>query len=246
MTTVYLIRHGQTDTNIFDGINGSASNQPLNATGLAMAANLTPVFASVPLDAIYASDLIRAVQTAEGVRGTRDMEIRIEPNLQEMDFGLMDGMSGIEAKRAFPKEFRTWARQPEKFHPPGSHEGWKDFQVRLVKAFLKIVRENRGKRIAIVGHGAAFSVLTAKLLGLSLHDYRLAPMLSNGAYRVLQIEDDGHFFIDAFEHCEHLPKEWRLRRRHLRARSKRARKMPRRVFYAPLKMTEKEMKQYAD
>ena len=246
MTTVYLIRHGQTDTNIFDGINGSASNQPLNETGLAMAANLTPVFADVPLDAIYASNLTRAIQTAEGVRGTRKMEIVTDPDLQEMDFGRMDGMSGKQAKQAFPKEFRIWARQPEKFHPPGSHEDWKLFQVRLVKAFLRIVRENRGKCVAIVGHGAAFSVLTAKLLGLPLRDYRLLMMLSNSAYRILQIEDDGHLFIDTLEHCEHLPPEWRLRRRRARAAQKRARKMPRRVFYAPLKMTKKERKQYAD
>ena len=245
MTTVYLVRHGQTDTNIFNGINGSASNQPLNETGLEMAANLTAVFENVPLDAIYASTLTRAIQTAEGVRGTRDMEIKTDADLCEIDFGYMDGMSGKEAAVAYPQESWIWNRHAERFQPPGSSESLKSFRARVTKAFLRIVRENRGKRVAVVGHGLAFLLLMGKLLGVRLHAYRLMNFLSNTGYCVLQIEDDGHVYMDALEHREHLKPGWELPQRRLTARYRRVRREgPRRVFYAPLKMRKKEQKTY--
>ena len=62
MTTLYLIRHGQTANNLIGTFNGSESDQPLNETGLEMAAALTKAFASIKLDAIYASPILRAMK----------------------------------------------------------------------------------------------------------------------------------------------------------------------------------------
>lgn len=241
MTTIYLIRHGQTDTNIKDGFNGSATDQPLNAVGEQMAADLTPVFADIPLDVIYSSPLRRAMKTAEGVRGDRPLEILVDPALRETDFGELDGLDWLEAKKEYPRACYQWIHDVKHFRAPGATEGVRDVSVRVVAAFLRILRENRGKTVAIVGHGMAFSLLTAKLLGKSAAQYRLYPMLGNTAYRVLEIEDDGHFYLDRWEHNEHVRPEWRMRRRHMRHRIRRARScLPGTFFWTPLKITKKE------
>ena len=247
MTRIYLIRHGQTDTNIFGGFNGLRNDLPLNATGEVMIKGLTPTFAEIPLDAIYVSPLRRAMQTAEAVRGEKDLPLLIEPQMQETDFGLLDGLSWKEGKARYPRECNVWIKRPERFHPPEASESVRDVWARVFTSFLRIVRENRGKTVAIVAHGMVFTMLTSKLLGLSLHRYRLNPMLSNAAYRILDVEDDGHVYIDQWEHNEHLEPQWILRRKGLRQRFRRAyRKIPRRGYHPALRMTKKEMKQYGN
>ena len=247
MTRIYLVRHGQTENNTHDGFNGCVSDQPLNKTGETMVARLTPVLAHVQLDAIYTSPLRRAVQTAEAVRGTREMELRLDPRLRETDFGRMDGMNWKEAKAKYPEACREWGRHPERFCAPGAVEGVREVSARVMSAFLQILRENRGKTVAIVAHGMVFALLTSKLVGYSVHDYRRTPMINNAAYRVLQIEDDGHLFINEWEHNAHLEDTWCFRPRRFRKRMRLERaRIPRHAFYAPLKMTKKEKKQYGN
>lgn len=247
MTTIYLIRHGQTDTNIFGGFNGSANDQPLNAVGLEMAARLAPVFAEIPLDAIYVSPLRRAVQTAEAVRGAREMELRLDPRLRETDFGELDGLSWQEAIKKYPVECWEWSRRPATFQAPGASESVREIWVRVYTAFLQILRENRGKTVAIVAHGMVFSLLTTKLFGIKLKHYRWFPMISNAAYRVLKIEDDGHFDLDKWEYHEHLDPSWCLHPRHLRKRTRTERRIiPRRAFCAALKRKKGECERYGN
>ena len=162
---------------------------------------------------------------------------------QETDFGLLDGLSWKEGKARYPRECRVWLRQPERFHPPGASESVRDVWVRVFSSFLRILRENRRKTVAIVAHGLVFSLLTARLLGFPLHRYRLNPMLSNAAYRVLEIEDDGHVYIGQWEHNAHLEPQWIIHRSKLRQRIRRAyRSYPRRAYHPALRMTKKEMK----
>ena len=247
MTTIYLIRHGQTDTNTHDGFNGCATDQPLNAVGLEMVARLTPALAQVPFDAIYASHLRRAVQTAEAVRGTRDMALRIDPRLRETDFGFLDGKTWQAAKAAYPLPCREWVKRPATFRAPGAEESVRDVSVRIFSAFLQILRENRGKTVAIVAHGMVFSLLTAKLLGVKVKHYRRLPMLANASYRVLHIEDDGHISLNEWEQNAHLEPSWRSRPRHLRNRIRRERcNIPRRAFCAALKMKKREAERYGN
>ena len=247
MTTVYLIRHGQTDTNIISGFNGSASDQPLNATGEKMVMTLTPLFADIHLDAMYTSPLRRAVKTAEAVRGDKELALQFDPDLRETDFGFLEGLSWTEGKKRYPKDCRVWIRTPERFRAPGASESVHDVWARVFTSFLRIVRENRGKTVAIVAHGMVFTLLTSRLLGYPLCRYRLTPMPSNASYRILEIEDDGHVFIDSWEHNDHLEPQWVLRRSNLRARFRRSyRNIPRRSYHPALKMTKKERTQYAD
>lgn len=74
MTRVYMIRHGETDWNKAHRLQGW-SDIPLNERGRAQAACAAKMMASVPLDVIYTSPLKRAVETADIIRGERDIPV---------------------------------------------------------------------------------------------------------------------------------------------------------------------------
>ncbi len=203
MTTVYLIRHGQTDNNLIGCYNGCKSDQPLNDLGKRQAAALTAPFAKILPDVIYASPLRRAVMTAEGVRGDRDMPITTVYDLREMDMGDLDGVTFAEAREKHAEIWHNWHEEPEKLRMPNG-ESFHETQARAVAAISKIVRENRGKKIAIVAHGSLLCLSMAHLLGLSLAQRYSVPYLMNTAYHELLIEDNGYFSVEAFRCCEHL------------------------------------------
>lgn len=223
MTTLYLIRHGQTDNNIIDCFNGILSDQPLNKTGMEMAAGLTKAFADVRLDAIYASPLKRAYMTAEGVRGERDMEILTDPDLMEMSFGAWDGLTYKQAKARDPELIRAWKKDFGHFCAPDGGETSKDVATRVFRAVLRIVRAHRGETVAIAAHGLALHLLLVKLLRCPVAKYRRYQGFYNAAYGVLEIEDDGHFRITAWGKRDHYkPEQVRPPRRRLVRRNMKA------------------------
>lgn len=218
MTTLYLIRHGQTDNNIYGGFNGTRSNQPLNATGRKMAAALTPAFADIPLDAIYTSPLKRAMATAEGVRGGRQIPMIIDPDIREIDFGVWDGTAYLDSKRKYPQEMRRWHRDLAHFIAPGGSESAHDVSVRMFRAVLRILRAHRGGTVALVSHGCALDFWLTHALGMPIQSFHKIAGLYNTAYGVVEIEDDGHFTVKEWNKREHYHPEEVLPSRHRRAR----------------------------
>ena len=232
MTTLYLIRHGQTDNNIILCFNGTRSNQPLNQTGMEMAAGLTEAFADVKLDAIYASPLLRAYQTAEGVRGERDMEIVTDPDLMEMPFGEWDGLTYQQAKERDPELAKMWKRDFTHFRAPGEQERPGDVATRMFRSILRIVRAHRGGTVAIASHGLALHVWLARALRLPMKKYGHYAGLYNAGYGVIEIEDDGHFRVKVWGKRDHYkPEQIKPYRRKLVRRN--TAKLPDKNLYHP-------------
>ena len=203
MTTLYLIRHGQTDNNLIGSYNGCKSDQPLNALGLRQAAALTAPFAVHLPDVICASPLRRAIMTAEGVRGNRDMPIKTIYDIREMDMGDLDGVTFAETRERYAEIWHNWHEEPEKLQMPNG-ENFYNVQDRAAAAISQLVRENRGKKIAVVAHGALLALVMARFLGLSLRERYRVPYLTNASYHTLLIEDDGHFTVPVFRCVDHL------------------------------------------
>ena len=203
MTTLYLIRHGQTDNNLLCRFNGCASDQLLNEVGMEMAKGLTEAFADVKLDAIYSSPLKRAYMTAEGVRGDRDLKIVTDPDLMEMDFGRWDGMTWSDILRISSVEQKRWLHDIAHFRAPGATEGGREAAARMLRALLRIVREHRGQTVAVASHGFAISACVARMLRVPLSKYRRLYGMHNTGYAIIEIEDDGHFTVKAWNKRDH-------------------------------------------
>ena len=87
---IYLIRHGETDWNLEQRLQG-ATDIPLNENGLELARETAQGLKEVPFDLIYTSPLKRAKQTAEILRGERDIPLIEEPRIREICFGIYEG-----------------------------------------------------------------------------------------------------------------------------------------------------------
>ena len=133
-----LVRHSETDWNAERRWQGHA-DVPLNDRGREQAQRLAEELAAEKLDAICASDLARARETAEIVGATLGVEVVVDPDLREIDVGSRQG--------------RTWSEvddQPEWDGEP--HEAHAERVLRAVRA---IAERHPSQRVLVVTHGGS-------------------------------------------------------------------------------------------
>lgn len=160
-TTLYLIRHGVTGWNKKKKYCGYM-DVPLSAEGRGQAKMLSVRVKGVKFDAVYASNLKRALKTASIVFGKRRAIIQV-PELQEMNFGVLEGLNHDEIVKKYGRVYSDWLRDPFKNNlPKGEPIG--AFQKRITKAVKRIIAANRGKTVAAVCHGGAISVFVMAIL----------------------------------------------------------------------------------
>lgn len=93
----YIFRHGETDGNVKNIVQGSGIDMPLNEHGKEQAAALRDVFADLDFSTIYSSQMTRARQTAEIVASGRGAKVIPLNGLEEIHFGDAEGMLSEEA-----------------------------------------------------------------------------------------------------------------------------------------------------
>ena len=104
VTTILLARHGQTDWNRERRWQGLA-DPPLNEVGREQARALARSLDGVAIDAVYASDLRRATETAEIVAARLELPVQTDPGLREIDVGEWSGLTTAEIEGRFPEAF---------------------------------------------------------------------------------------------------------------------------------------------
>lgn len=137
MTTLYLVRHGETVDNARHIMQGQTQGA-LNEEGLRQARELSGRMASVPIDAFVASDLKRSVETAEILAAPHGMLVTTTPLLRERDWG---GFTG----RYIPDlQGETW---------PDDIESLPALQKRARQFLAWVLEHYPGQRVLAVGHG---------------------------------------------------------------------------------------------
>ena len=117
MVRLVLIRHGQTEWNKSGRYQGQ-SDVKLSEEGLAQARCLAEHFPVAHLDAVYASDLSRAMMTAEIVAEKFNLEVRPEPAFRELSFGDWEGLTYEEIVAAWPDAMRNFLAHPDILEVP--------------------------------------------------------------------------------------------------------------------------------
>ena len=174
LTRVVAVRHGETAWNVQTRIQGQI-DVALNAAGREQALRLSRALVGEPFDAIYASDLQRAADTARAVADRMGLPVRTEVSLRERAFGDFEGLTWAEVEQHHPQASRRWRERDASFGPPGG-ETLAVFYERAVLALAAIAARHRGQHIAIVTHGGVLDAL-----------YRAASRIALDAPRTWQL-----------------------------------------------------------
>jgi len=186
-TTILLVRHGQTDWNLAHRWQGHI-DIPLNETGRRQARLLARRLETLPIKAIYTSDLIRASETANIVAEPLGILPIPDPALRERNGGKFQSLTFDELEEQYPE---TWPRvRLENATPP---EGESLFEVagRLTATYEAIARRHTGQLVLLVSHGGALNLLIATIVGLPLGKTARISLRGNTGLSIVEIGDNG-------------------------------------------------------
>ncbi|MDD5195133.1 MAG: histidine phosphatase family protein [Candidatus Omnitrophica bacterium] len=170
ITKLFLIRHGTTRWNKERRYCGH-KDVPLSREGKYQAKQLYKRLSGMSFDRVYASDRKRAIQTAQII--FKSLCVKRIPDLREINFGVLEGLSHEEILKKYPDNYRIWLKDPFRDCIPKA-ESLRSFQRRVTSALNKIVKLNAGKNIAVISHGGAISIFIAGILK-SKHFWRHIP-----------------------------------------------------------------------
>jgi 2,3-bisphosphoglycerate-dependent phosphoglycerate mutase len=186
MATILLARHGETDWNAERRWQGH-TDRPLTPRGREQAEALAERLTETALEAVYASDLTRARETAAAVAKRRGLEVRTTPDLREVDVGAWAGLTKTEAQTRFPQAFARW-----KEGYPGWDDGetYEQMSARVTGAIRRIAERHPDQPVLVVSHGGAIRAIHATALGLDVHTYRrLRPVEPNARLSAVCVID---------------------------------------------------------
>ncbi|MCH8055577.1 MAG: histidine phosphatase family protein, partial [Deltaproteobacteria bacterium] len=98
---LFLLRHGETDWNLQGRCQGVA-DLDLNERGKQQAVEVAEYLSREKIDAIYSSDLKRALQTAEAIRRFHDLEVTVDSDFRELDHGEFEGLTFTDIRASYP------------------------------------------------------------------------------------------------------------------------------------------------
>jgi broad specificity phosphatase PhoE len=161
-TRLLLIRHLEPDRSVHGRAYGSL-DAPLTALAVKQATKLARALDGVHLDAVYASPLHRALETATPLAVHRRLVPVVHEGLREIDFGEIEGSRYEEVEQSRPDLFRSWMSDPTKVSFPGG-ESFADVRLRVLAAVEEIRARHRGSGVALVAHvGVTRAIVAASL-----------------------------------------------------------------------------------
>ena len=185
-TKFYVVRHGESVGNLHRICLGH-TDLDLTELGLMQAEKTADALSDVNFDAIYSSDLVRAVHTAEPHAIKRGLEINKNADFRELYFGNWENASVLMLKEKFHDEFMIGWRQNFGTFTAPEGESVVEMAQRMVEGVKNIAKEYPGETILITSHAAAIRALWGKISGYKPCEWAEAyPFPTNASYSVLE------------------------------------------------------------
>ena len=166
-TQLYFIRHGEVEERYHKVFGGCRIDMALSDLGHRQAAALAEWFGDDPLDAVYASPMLRVNQTMSPLLEKRGIKPTIMEDLREVDFGAWTGFRWDEVKEKFGVSAFDWLEILEKGQI-SSGENAADLLGRVQPCLDQILQDNPHRSVAVFCHGGIIRVMLALLLELPL------------------------------------------------------------------------------
>ncbi len=205
MTEIYLIRHTQAEGNLYRMMQGHWDGD-VTPDGRLQIAALSKRFEKVHVDAVYSSDLYRAMETAGAITGPHRLPLHTDPDLREINLGPWEALFFANVFRDEPESAELFLFDPDHWVREGA-ETFGQVTERAYAALERIARRHEGQTVAVVSHGVTIRCLLAKITGTPLNETKRLPIGGNTA--VSRLLWDGERFTAAYlndaSHLEGLP-----------------------------------------
>ncbi|MEV7212612.1 bifunctional RNase H/acid phosphatase [Kitasatospora cineracea] len=203
-TTLVLLRHGETPLTPLKRFSGSTGSDPgLSEKGRWQAERAAEALAARgTVQAVVASPMLRTRQTAEAAARRLGLEVRIEEDLRELDFGAWEGLGFAEVMERHPADLTSWLGSADA-KPTGSTESLHTLARRVARARDRIVRQHAGRTVLVVSHVSPIKTLVRLALGAppdSVHRMEL----SAAALCAVQYYRDGNASLRLLNDTSHL------------------------------------------
>ena len=202
MTTVYLVRHAEAEGNLYRRAQGHL-DATITDRGYRQIAALAKRFESVPIDAVYASDLTRTQTTALSVTVSHHLPLHITPDLREIGVGSWEDQTWAQIGYFEQEQLVLFNTDIEKWHIPGG-ESIDHVRERMLRALKTIIAENPDRTVTVFSHGMALRTLIGTLQGLSTHEIDSTGHAENTAVTKLECDETGIRVI-YYNDASHLP-----------------------------------------
>ena len=199
-TRIIAIRHGETAWNVDTRIQGQL-DIPLSANGRWQAERLAGALRDEPIEAIYASDLARAWETAYYLGQVQGQPVTKEIGLRERDFGDFEGKTFAEIEVLLPEQSMRWRKRDPEFSPAGG-ESLIALRARVVQTVERLAAKHPGKQIALVSHGGVMDVLYRAATRLEIQAPRTWALGNTAINRLLWTP--GGFALVGWADTQHL------------------------------------------
>ena len=200
MTTIYLIRHGQAEGNLYRRCH-SWHNGLLTLKGREQLKALENRFQSIHIDAVYSSDLYRAMSTAGAIYRPRGLTLRIDPSLREIGAGVWEDVPWGQLLHDHRDSLTIFLDCDPGWQVEGS-ETFLHVRQRMDQAIRRIAAAHPNQTVAVTSHGCAIRCGLSAWLGLQLNQVNQVPLsnntgvakleVENGQVRVVYYNDDSH------------------------------------------------------
>lgn len=202
MTTLLLIRHGQSEANLSNCFAGHL-DAPLTELGRQQAACTAAFVAGAySVDVVYASDLSRAFATGEAVSEKVGVAIRPEIGLREIEAGQWEGVPFSQLQETYPEDYGLWLTDIGNSRATGG-ESVAELANRVEATLRQIAEENPGKTVVIATHATPIRSVQWKVSGKSLGHMKQIPWVSNASVTELFYENGG-FRLGEIAQDDHL------------------------------------------
>lgn len=188
-TLLYLIRHGATSANeqVPYILQGCSVDLPLSPTGKKQAEDVGQLLKNRRIDAVYASRLQRARETAEHIAIHHQLQIETLAGIEECDVGDWEKLDWGAIRERYPEAYRRFQDSPYETPYLGG-ESYQQVFDRAWPALADLLERHRGQTVAVVSHNVVCRVVLAELLGLEKHRAKELRQV-NGGVNVIQYRE---------------------------------------------------------
>ena len=201
MTILYLIRHAEAEGNVFRRLQGQYDAM-ITPNGMKQIAALQKRFESIPVDAVYASDLTRTCTTAAAIYRAKNLPLHKDARFREIGCGVWENLPFGYLDHIDPERNRDFTCRPRQWQVEGS-EHFEDYTHRFLEAMEEVARRHEGGTAAIFSHGM---VMRGVIQSLFFPEKENLGHSENTAVTKLRWEN-GTYTLEYLNDASHLPEE---------------------------------------